>query len=327
MANSLKSIAKDLRPKMLDLAELPDHGWRAATLSERHDARVSRIVQKLTHPDHDPIVLKYEAKPDRRDLFTGRVAEQQSAFDAFPHSDTLRIPKILSLHPEHQAVMMTFIDARPLTEAFDASGADVQKHAALFEQIAPWVDAFHTARRGPDRSFQIHYTMKTLDRLTQAVAAEKNSVAEHTMFLAAASVLRARAPQYDGQTTIPSLQHNDLHLRNILIGDGVTAGVDFSGGHSAPVGHDIARLLVDYAALHAPIAEIPQDQVVPKQILDGFFKGYTLVSADDPAVCLMLQMRVLTDWHGLPAKAENRTPAQERRLTGILRVAKNAFRL
>ncbi|WP_260348522.1 hypothetical protein [Alloyangia mangrovi] len=92
-----------------------------------------------------------------------------------------------------------------------------------------------------------------------------------------------------------------------------------------PVGHDIARLLGDYAILHAPKAAIPEGEVLPPEVQGAFFEGYGLVPAEDPSVQLLLRNRVLAEWWGLPAKAEDRGPAQARRWAGVQALAGRVF--
>ena len=64
--------------------------------------------------------------------------------------------------------------------------------------------------------------------------------------------------------------------------------MDFAGGRVVPVGHDIARLLTDYAILHAPKEAIPTGHVLPPEAQSAFFEGYGLVGPGDPSVRLLL---------------------------------------
>lgn len=325
MDTDLNATARSLALALLELAERPLTGWRFSTLSERNDGRVAHIVLLLSRDRQPELVLKYEASPRDPDEFSKRLTAHHAATGAFPHSDAYRLPRIIAADPVKQAVLMEYIEARPATELFEFAGADLDRHATILAQLGGWVDAFHRGRKGPRREFQTHYTLSHLARMEEAVDSGRAEICEPAKFLEAASKLRRMAPDYEGQQTIPSVQHADLHLRNVLIGDNFVAGVDFSGAHSAPVGHDLARLLVDYAILHAPEGSIPEGAVVPPQALAGFFREYKLIGPDDPALNMLLRMRVLAEWRGLPADEDHRTPAQDRRLAGVQRVARVAF--
>lgn len=327
MEKDLGAAARDLAFALLDLSDLPLTGWTITTLSERSDKSVAHIVLHLSHDDHAPLVLKYEARPVELDDFSKRLTEHHAAMGAFAQSAAYRLPRIIAADPVKQAVLMEYIPARPATEKFEASGADLDRHAHLLSRIGGWVDAFHRARKGPPRPFQTHYTLTHLSRMEEAVSSGWAKIAAPEQFLEAARALRGQAFDFEGKQTIPSVQHADLHLRNVLLNDDVVVGVDFSGGHSAPVGHDLARLLVDYAVLHAPEGSIPKSQVIPPRAMEGFFETYRLIGPEDPAFQMMLRMRLLAEWRGLPGRDEDRSHAQDRRLAGVLRVARGTFDL
>lgn len=327
MAQDLNVTARDLAFDLLKLSELPLTGWMITPLSERNDENKAHIVLRLAHRDHPPLALKYEQRPVDHDDFNKRLTEHHAATGAFAQSEKNRLPRIIAADPERQAILMEYIEARPATEYFEAAGADLDRHAALLTRIGSWVDAFHRARKGPSRAFQTHYTLTHLSQMEDNVASGRVSIAETDLFFDAARKLRGQAFNFEGKKTIPATQHADLHLRNVLMNDTSVAGVDFTGGHSAPVGHDLARLLVDYAVLHAPEGSIAMNEVLPPKALDGFFKAYQLVGPDDPAFQMMLRMRLLTEWRSIPANEDDRSPAQDRRLTGTLRVARLAFDL
>lgn len=113
-------------------------------------------------------------------------------------------------------------------------------------------------------------------------------------------------------------------MRNLLVGDTHAWGIDFAGGRVVPVGHDIGRLLADYAILRAPRADIPRGALLPQAALKAFFAGYDLVGPDDPSVRLLIRHRVLAEWWGVSASAHLRSKAAERRLRGVLSLIETA---
>lgn len=109
-----------------------------------------------------------------------------------------------------------------------------------------------------------------------------------------------------------------MHMRNVLIGADRAWGIDFAGGRVVPVGHDIGRLLADYAILRAPREAIEPGNLLPHAAMQAFFAGYDLVGPDDPSVRLLIRHRVLAEWWGVDASPLRRSKAAERRLRGVL---------
>ncbi|MEO0864953.1 MAG: phosphotransferase, partial [Pseudomonadota bacterium] len=91
--------------------------------------------------------------------------------------------------------------------------------------------------------------------------------------------------------------HGDLNAHNILISDGSVGAYDFLPHSHAPVGYDIARLLLSYTQMQGDIGSIPKGHVMPPVLLDAFFEGYGFVPPDDPGVTFLMRIQILTDWN------------------------------
>ncbi|MGR3433429.1 MAG: phosphotransferase, partial [Shimia sp.] len=89
----------------------------------------------------------------------------------------------------------------------------------------------------------------------------------------------------------------------------------------APVGYDIARLLVSYVQMVGDLDAIPSGGVVPPAALDAFFEGYTLVPRDDPGVQFMLRVQVLTDWNRMHPRMTAQSLIRHARVKAIARRA------
>ncbi|SFD72019.1 phosphotransferase [Roseivivax sediminis] len=305
-------------PALAEEAGLPAEGWQMRPLSERIDARVARILLRLDRPGMS-LVLKHEARPHRPEAFAAAAGAHMEAQAAFPTAPGLGIPALLAVDIDRQSLLMEHAAARPIGPLFETA-----PHGPLLTRAGAWVGAFHSARPGTRRIFQPKFTLRYLDRILGELDAGTRAIAAPDRFRAAAAAQIAGADRFEGRETVAARLHGDLHLRNILVGEAVW-GIDFTPGDMAPVGHDLARLLVDYATLHADHAQIASGDVLPQDAEAAFFEGYRVVGANDPSVGLLLRHRVLADWWGLPADPGARSPAQARRFERLQSLADRTF--
>ncbi len=320
MSKALRAEALDRLPDLCARAGMPGSGWRVRDLVLRDDPIAQVAVLRVTRGSDD-LVLKLERRPGHD--VTARLAEHEAVQAIFPRSDRLTVPQLLA-HDGAGGSLAEFFDGVPLAVRLDAPFA---QQLPDLRRAGAWLAAFHRARLGACREFRPWFGIKTLNGVLDDLRRGKAHVAEQERFIAAAAALKARREDWKGQITQPAAQHDDLHMRNILMNDQAVAGIDFAGGHMAPVGHDIARLLVDYAAIRAPLDRLRPSEVLPAEALAAFFDGYDLVGLEDPSVQMMLRLRVLTDWRGLPADSRKMSPAKARRLVGLMRIAENVFEL
>ncbi|WP_353473464.1 phosphotransferase [Salipiger sp. H15] len=293
--------------------------WRPAPLARREDARVARILLCLDGPEGRRLVLKHELRPDDPAKFTAAMAAHLEVQEAYAAG----VPALLAFDVERRACAMEFLEARPLSVLLE--GAPLAEQAALLRRAGAWMGGFHRALPGERRVFQPKHTLGFLRGVMAEVASGARAVAEPERFISCAGALCADQARYEGRGTLTARTHGDLHLRNLVLGEAACWGIDFAGGRVVPVGHDIARLLADYAILHAPKEAIPAGEVLPPEALGAFFAGYGLVTAEDPSVQLLLRNRVLAEWWGLPARPEDRGPAQARRWAGVQALAGRVF--
>ncbi|SIS52320.1 Phosphotransferase enzyme family protein [Roseivivax lentus] len=300
-----------------EIGERPE-AWQVSELARREDARVARILLRLSRDGADPMVLKHEARPRRPADFAHAMEMHLAAMEALPEG----VPALLAADPEAQVCLMAHAPGPNLSVALRDGRAD---HASLLVRAGAWVSGFHRGGFGERRIFQPKFTLRYLGQIVSEVEAHARQVADRAAFLDAARALMARQAAFEGQQTVSARTHGDLHLRNLIVGPQTVWGIDFAGGNQAPVGHDIARLLVDYATLYAPLDRIAPGAVLPAEAQAAFFAGYDLVGADDPSVRLLLRHRVLADWWGLPAHSGSRSAAQDRRYRRLMPLAARVF--
>ncbi|KAB2543154.1 aminoglycoside phosphotransferase [Salipiger aestuarii] len=295
------------------MAEDPD-AWVAAPLARREDARVARILLRLDGPGGQ-LALKHQARPETG--FDTDIAAHLAVQQVWPEG----IARLHAVDLEARSCVMDHLPAEPLSEMMGA--APLARQETLLRRAGAWLDGFHRAMPGERRIFQPKFTIRYLHEVMAEVASDRRPVLEPHRFLACARSLCAMAPRYEGGETQTARTHGDLHQRNLMLGADRAWGIDFKGGRVVPVGHDIARLLVDYAVLHAPKAAIPPGEVLPPSAMAAFFEGYRVISSGDLSIALLLRNRVLAEWWGLPV--QGRGIAQDRRWHGVDQLAARVF--
>ena len=110
-------------------------------------------------------------------------------------------------------------------------------------------------------------------------------------------------------------------------GAGWATGLDFKPLSTAPVGFDIARILVDYAEPFQPRGDVPVGAMVSAATFDAFFDGYDVTGRDDPSVRFIPFVQLLNDWRLIPPDPSRRSWRQAARMTAIEALARNGFAL
>ncbi len=313
--DTLRAMALNLWPDLMREIGEPPGGWRDMPLARRQDPRVAMIALRMVRGTR-ALVLKLQDRPRDRDGFAVACEAHIAAHQAYPRG----VPGLLTANLDQQVQVMDFVDGALLSHVLTEAPPAAQSEALFC--AGAWLDGYHRATWVEARQFQPKFTLNYLREIVSEVRNGKRAVAEPARFLICAEKLCAMQAAFEGRQTQVAATHGDLHMRNLIIG-ARTMGIDFTAGRSVPVGHDIGRLLTDYAIVHAPTTRIRPGEVLPDFARDGFFSGYTLTGPEDPSVQLLLRHRLLAEWWGLPV--EGRSLAQARRLHGVLAVAARAF--
>lgn len=316
--DELSKRAMSLWPDLAGQMGMAPGAVQVAPLARRQDARVDMVALLLKLTSGRELVLKLQDRPKDAEEFAEAMQGHMRSFEAFPEG----VPELLAVDFDAQACVMEWVAGDPLATVLQE--APVETHPGIMRQAGAWLGQFHRATLGESRVFQPKYTMDYLRDVVDEVKSGKRDVAEKRKFLSCAEGFLARQHLYEGRRTQAAQTHGDMHMRNLLMGEQVK-GIDFSAARIVPVGHDIARLLSDYAILRAQHDDIRPGEVVPVEVRDAFFDGYGVVRPDDPSVQLLLRHRVLAEWWGLPASETKRSVAQERRWQGIASLVEKVF--
>lgn len=299
-------------------------GWAVQTLSRRDDPQISNVTLLAKHDTEQSLTFKFQLRPTAIEGFRKHHNLQKTAYERFPHSKFFTMPQPVHLSETQQASLMTYIDGEPVSEAMKQC-ATHSDQLALLAKAGAWLDAFHRSQGFETRNFQPSYTLNYYLSLEEQLQSGRLQVAAKPLFLRGIEKLKQLAPEVSGLNTIAAMQHGDFHLRNLIVNGEQIAGIDVSKDHFAPIGHDVAKVLLDFTTVFRNARGLDEGQLVHADTLDAFFDGYQLTTRCDPSVRFLLNARVLATMFTVPSARDDRTSAKQRTLKRIRPFARNGF--
>ncbi len=314
-------------PRLAEIAGLPSEAPPAVPILVRSDDKGARIVLALV-ADGRPLILKREkaapASPD--DHFARSLAAQEKArLRLGGNTHGLRVPKLLAYLPEPGIALMERLAGTTADHLLEIAQNRRDRREVL-AACGRWLGEFHRASpAGAARPYQPRFILDHIRKQSALVASGRMKLAEPALYLRLAACVETAAGAASGHPSRHAQRHGDFSLRNILI-DGPRVGViDFKPEQNAPVGHDVARLLIDYAALYGEHAKIPDGQFLQGPDRTAFFRGYGLSVADEPVIGFLIRAQLLSDWARIPAAGDRRGLMHSLRLQGLIETAQRLF--
>ena len=302
----------------------PNH-YEPRLLTWRDEPTRRRIVLEMASPGQPPLVLKLAPLPSDPALFAGSLAAQQAALRAMGGG----VPRVLAAQPESHVLLMERVPGDTAAGVMEQATRPEQLDDAL-EACGRWLARFHAATDAGPRSYRPRVVCEHLARQRDAVVAGRRPVPLAQEFVALSTRVIDAGPEYDGLPARAAGRHGDMNLRNlVLAGDppGVAGawGLDFAPAQTAPVGHDVARLLLNFAVCCTDPAQIPEGEVLPPRALAAFFRGYDFAGPEDASIGFLLRNQIIADWARIPPAAARTDLLQQIRLAALRAIARRAF--
>lgn len=305
-------------------AGFPADGWKTERLSRRDDPHISSITHCVSHKTAGRFTYKFQLRPASSEAFGTHYRMQEAAYESFPHSAEFTTPQPIFADDQRQVSVLSFLEGKAVSERIRQCRTP-QQQLDLVTKCGAWLDAFHRSQDHEVRPFRPAHTLRYYETLQGQIDAKECDIVARPLFLRGIEKLRQLAPRVAGAETAAAMQHGDFHLRNLIWNDGQIAGIDFSKDHAAPVGYDIAKILLDFTTVFRSSDDLAAGQIIHDETMDAFFKGYRLVGADDPGVRFLLYARILATLNTIPAKHSERTEAKHRTLKRLRPFAHVAF--
>lgn len=300
---------------------------RANVLMYRQTASARRLVLRLETVEGRQAILKQELRgePLAPDHFNECIAAQEGARLAMSGDVRgLRVPKCLAFLPDHGIALMDHFPGRTAATLVGSAPGHDGRRAAL-NACGRWLAEFHRSTSGGRRPYRTHFVLDYYKGLRARISAGDLRVAEPRLFLRLSQMIEQGADWWEGQPALHARRHGDYSLRNVLIGASTVAAIDFRPRQTGPIGHDVARLLIDFAALHGEHAKIPDGQILQGPYRAAFFQGYDLATSDDASVGFLAGVQILQDMLRIPADEQDRSLIQIVRLQGLIATAMRLF--
>lgn len=295
--------------------------FKAKVIWQKDEATRNHIVVRLIGSRN--LILKRVFETPDRDEMLGAARAQRDAFDRLSQHKKAHASEILFANDDATLVVMTEVSGKTLNDHLTAG----RSHAQMLRRTGRWLAAFHGSGSTENRTYQPRYMVGHVARMGEAVRDGSLRVALPELFKASCDKIPQMAEAAMDQPTLSAPKHGDFNLRNILLGPDGETGIDFKPTSTAPVGFDIARILMDYAELFQPMDEVPPAALLSDTTLEAFFDGYDLVGRDDPAVRFIPFVQLLNDWRLIPPNPTRRSWRQVARMNMIETLARNAFDL
>lgn len=295
---------------------LEPSAFKAKLIWQKDEKTRSHIVVRLKGA-RKLILKRVFATPDDAEL-AGAIDAQRDAHMRLEAYEQAHAPEVLYAARDGHTVVMAEASGKTLNDHLLAG----RPHDQMLRRAGAWLDAFHRSGETETRTYQPRFMVRHAARMREAVLDQSMTVALPDLFAACCAQIPNIAGACEGQQTISATKHGDLNLRNLMLGPDGETGLDFKPPSSAPVGFDIARLLMDYAELFQPDG----DGLLSDETMDAFFDGYRFVGRDDPSVRFVPYVQLLNDWRLIPAIPAKRSWRQTARMQRIEALARSAFR-
>lgn len=298
----------------------------ARALSAGGDEGGGLLVLDLKLPDGTALVLCRDGRDhfDMPDRFARSVnAQRMARLRMQGNLLGLQVPRVLAEVPQARIALS---DAAPgpsaaaLMELADSNAA----RRSILAACGRWLSGFHQSGRTAARPYQTRFALAFLRERREQLLRGRAGTAEPGLLLRLFDAVEAAAGEHDGRRARHAQQHGDYTLRNVHIAADTVAAVGFQPEHSAPAGHDVARILVDYVSVYGDHRKIADGQLLSGGDQAAFFAGYGFARPDDAAIGFLAGVQLIREWLKLPADPGAGAIVQALRLSGL---RETAFRL
>lgn len=259
----------------------------------KSDANREHVVVRFDSDDGPPLILKQAFRPQNEAEFTDILKNHRTAEAALRGCSGVGVPNILAVDVRRQAYLMTFFPGETFLDACRQS----EDHRPLLRQVGKWLAAYHQGTFEQERVFQPKFMARHMLHLADQMEKGTRKIKGQKRFIALTQQVQDWVAPCSDRFSKVAAKHGDLNAHNILMTNSMVGAYDFLPYSTAPVGYDIARILLSYTQMEGDISAIPKGHVMPPAMYDAFFEGYGFVPPDDPGVTFLTRIQILTDWN------------------------------
>lgn len=259
----------------------------------KYDRNREHIAARYDAKGQQPLFLKLTKRPQDVDAFESGLKNMRLAEKGLQSHPFARVPKILAVDVARQAYLMSFLSGETLLNLCSAH----DDHRPYLRQAGAWLSAYHRSTFQQERMFQPKFMARHMLHLVDELDRGTRRISGQKRFISLANKVQQWVEPCSGRISKIAAKHGDFNAHNILISDDSVGAYDFAPYSHAPVGYDIARILLSYMQRVGDIDALARGQVIPDTAYNAFFEGYDFVPPDDPGVTFLLRIQILSDWN------------------------------
>lgn len=270
-------------------------------------------VYRSTHFEHERQVFKvsvggklFAMKVDRGGPKSGRLASEfavlQGLHDHFERHEKQAVPAPVYASKNGEFFVIEFIDNRTATEVIKTV-KDVKSAGQVYRRAGGWLHALHQYQGKTRARIYPNWMFEALD-----VSIRKGPRAPSEKYLPMIAQLRAEADQLGKREDTKAFCHGDFHASNLIMGQGVTYGFDFTEAKEKLALYDIVDFLKVDIYRTGVLADVDRSGVT-RQCKSMFFKLYRH-SIDLELLDFCLRGRLLMDWTFITSERHHKSHSQ-----------------
>lgn len=314
-------------PELVQRAGFEAADYSPIILKVRTVIGASRVVILLLGEGVKNLVLKTEYPVPSGDNFQNNIEGHIKAYKVLVDVENLHVPKLLLADEVTESQLFEYVPGRPVHELFEMAELGFEDRHKLLAQCGQWIGGFHTGTFVRLNPINPDVMLNSMADLVKNVESRAHEVPRRGMFLECAAKIPALGEAIRGQKTRISATHGDLHLRNLMIDGEDVYGIDFSAMHNVPTAHDVALFLVRFGSYFYDDLQPDATEPFSAGDLDAFYRGYGEEHRQDPAMKYLLPIQLLNEWARIPKDKTQRIKTAQKRLHGILKMAKILFKV
>lgn len=248
----------------------------------------------------------FAMKVDRVGAQTGRLASEFSVLQGlhmhFAHHDKQAIPYPIYLSENGEFFVVEFIDNRTATEAVKTTKDD-KSVAQVYRRAGAWLHVLHQYKKLSTSKIYPNWVFKAMDRSIQ-IGPHANPAIYKPMI----AKLSVEADRLKGRKDTKAFCHGDFHSSNLILGQGITYGFDFTEITEKLALYDIVDFLKVDIFRTGVLADVDRSGVT-RQCKSMFFKLYRH-PIDLELLDFCLRGRLLKDWIFITSERHHKSEFQ-----------------
>lgn len=252
----------------------------------------------------------FALKVDTQSPATGRLADEfdllRRLHGHFEDHEKVAVVEPVYLSPGGQFFVTRHVDRKTATETIYAD-IPTNRAAQVYRRAGHWLHVLHAFQPAEEVKFWHQWMFEMIEQ----ILADTTPQADRAEFAPVLDQLRQDAQSLSEVRDIKVFCHGDFHGRNLILGPGITYGLDFTEATEKLAVYDIVDFLKADVFRDAPDHAIDRAGIIA-QNKEMFFKLYRHpINMDVLDFCL--RARLVIDWLAISQEVHARSSFQRKK--------------